>query len=70
MTRLAKSNANGGRCGARLVWERLRWHFRFESNEGESFKLNDHYITYYARMAMEREPDLEGFFEIRQLRSA
>lgn len=68
-TREAQANANGGRCGARLIWERMRWYFRFEREGGEAYKLKDHFIAYYARLVMVREPDLRGFFEIRELRT-
>jgi hypothetical protein len=32
---------------------------------GEDFKINNNYRPLYARLIMEREPDLEGFFETR-----
>lgn len=34
-----------------------------------SFKLNDHFRSRYARLLMEQEPDLEGLFELRELRT-
>jgi len=55
------------RFGIRTVWERLRWLTLFDTSrpEGEK-KLNDHYTRYYARLLMEQEPELWGFFEIRE----
>lgn len=36
---------------------------------GKPFKLNDHFTSRYARLLMEREPELAGMFETRRLRS-
>ena len=65
--RLAKHK--GFRCGARTVWEAMRWTYYVERDSEETFKLNDHYPPHYARLAMSQEPDLAGFFEIRELRA-
>lgn len=54
---------------ARGLWEMLRFDRSVVERVDEPFKLNDHYIAHYARLIMEREPDLAGFFETRQLRS-
>jgi hypothetical protein len=34
------------------------------------FKLNDHFTSRYARLLMQREPDLYGLFETRAVRAA
>lgn len=51
------------------LWEVLRWESQIVGlpDATESFKLNDHYKSRYARRIMEREPELDGFFEVRQL---
>lgn len=55
-----------------MLWQVLRWQVMsakpYDPN-GSEFKLNDHYRSRYARMIMENEEDLDGFFEIRVLRS-
>jgi len=51
--------------GIRMIWERMRWFFKFERGN-DDYKLNDHYPPYYARYIMERNPDLAGFFETRE----
>ena len=38
--------------------------------DASGFKLNNNYKPWYARLVMEREPDLAGFFETRELRTA
>ena len=50
------------------LWERMRWYMNFEKDDAEDFKLNDHYRSRYARMLMEKNPEFEGLFEIRELR--
>jgi hypothetical protein len=59
------------RIGIRTLWETLRWHHLRQTNDpsGATFKLNDHYMGRYARRIMDTEPDLDGMFEIRALRS-
>lgn len=56
------------RCGMRTIWEAMRWTFCVERTE--QYKLNDHFPPHYARLVMERESDLAGFFETRGLRAA
>lgn len=52
------------------LWEVLRWQRMMRTvDETTDLKLNDHYRSRYARLIMLTEPDLSGFFEIRQLRS-
>jgi len=53
--------------GIRSLWERTRWHFQVEKELGAEFKLNDHYHSRYARLILKEHPDLEGFFELREL---
>lgn len=72
LVRLARrAKARGHRrMGIELCFGALRWN-RLMATTGESgFKLNDHFTSRYARLLMAREPDLNGFFETRELRSA
>ena len=50
------------------LFERLRWHFRFETKSEEPFKLNNDFRSRYARLVMETESDLADFFDLRELR--
>lgn len=54
--------------GIRSLWERMRWHFQIERGD-EDFKLNDHYPAHYARLLMQEYPELQGFFETREIRA-
>ncbi len=56
--------------GIRSLWELTRWHFQIEREMGEDFKMNDHFHSRYARLLMDSEPELAGFFELRELKSA
>lgn len=57
----------GKRVGMRCLWERLRWEVYVEVPHpaGNDFRLNDHFPPHYARLLMDREPELRGFFEVR-----
>ena len=52
------------RVGMGLIFERLRWLHAVASG-GDSFKLNNNYRAYYARVVMALEPALQGFFRLR-----
>jgi len=53
--------------GMRALWEVLRYQRILQTDDPtSSFKLNDHYIPYYAREIMRRHPDLDGFFATRR----
>jgi hypothetical protein len=49
------------------IFQRARWHADIETHDPDGFKLNDHHRAYYARL-LNREPGLEDFFRIRELR--
>ena len=51
--------------GMKAVFEVVRYHRTIKTND-PSFKLNNNYTALYSRMLMEREPELAGFFKIRQ----
>lgn len=51
------------RYSIKALWEVLR--FQAIATYGDAFKLNNSFTSAYARLLMEREPELEGFFETR-----
>lgn len=60
----------GSRVGMKTLWENLRWHYMMSTNGAyEDFKLNNNYTAHYARKLMEDNGDLEGLFELRELRA-
>jgi hypothetical protein len=54
------------RWGIRNLWECMRYDFALDNPEEDDFRLNDHYTRYYARLLMNCEPGLVGFFETRE----
>ena len=59
----------GHRVGIRCLWETFRWTHRQRIDSEETFRCNDHFPSRFARLLMEREPELAGFFETRGLRA-
>lgn len=55
--------------GISYFTEHARWKRRF-STEGEAYKMPNAFRSMYARMLMEQEPALDGFFNTAELRSA
>lgn len=71
MVELAReAKAAGSKRGAKAIWEVMRWDFEVARAEGERFALNNDFPAMYARWIMAGEPDLEGFFEIRERKAA
>lgn len=70
MARAARARGHR-RIGIELLFAAMRWNrlMRTTPTDGELFKLNDHYTSRYARLIMSREPDLDGIFAVRTLRT-
>lgn len=51
-----------------LLFERLRWLYAVKTR-GSKYKLNNNWRAFYARMLMDNEPELEGWFEVRTQRA-
>jgi len=56
-----------GRVGIGMLFEVLRWHHLSTVGDADGFKLNNNYRSYYARLIMAQEHDLDGVFELRHL---
>lgn len=56
------------KIGAKAIAERIRWFVEIETI-GESFKLNNNYVSRYARIVSKIRPDLAPMFETRTLKS-
>lgn len=52
------------RIGIKMLYERVRWHTTVETRD-DTFKLNNNWHAFYARLLMQQEPELQGFFETR-----
>lgn len=63
--------AGGAKLGIATLFEKLRWEWHINGlKDVEGYKLNNNYRSLYARLIMGTEEDLDGLFEIRQLKSA
>jgi hypothetical protein len=71
LVRLARGLKDQGykRVGIKMLWETMRYRLMIETDDLDGFKLNNNYPSRYARMMMDNEPELQGFFEIRELKS-
>ena len=56
------------KMGIALIFERLRWLHFIDTRGSEGFKLSNDFRSESARLIMQQEKDLAGFFEIRELR--
>ena len=56
---------SGRRVGARMIWERMRWHLYFETT-GDTYKINNNFFPWYGRLFMHLNPEREGYFAVRQ----
>lgn len=54
------------RIGMKMLFEVVRWNRLLRTGD-RGFKLNNNYTAYYARLLMEREPELRGMFATRRL---
>lgn len=52
------------RYGMKGLFEVLRWHYALETTD-QNFKLCNNYTAFYARLIMQREPELKDFFRTR-----
>lgn len=61
--------ASGRKRGSiNQLFEVLRYEYSLRT-KGDEYKLNNNYRSYYARLLMNNEPALRGWFETRDLRS-
>jgi len=69
LVRLAREAKERGRTklGIKQIWEVCRWFVHLET--GSDPKLCNDYHARYSRLIMAQEPDLDGMFELRELRS-
>ena len=66
LARLVKSRGRP-HWGIKAAFEVARYTRIVERDDAEPFLLNNNYAPHYARLIMDREPDLAGFFAVREL---
>jgi|10_taG_2_1085330.scaffolds.fasta_scaffold121132_1 hypothetical protein len=62
---LRTKRAGRSQYGMAGLFEVLRWTHTIETH-GDDFKLNNNYRALYARLLMKNEPELDGFFKLRE----
>lgn len=67
MARAAK-RAGRTKIGAKRLVEIMRWDTNTQTT-GDTFKFNNSFTSRLVRAAIARHPELDGFFEQRELRS-
>ena len=70
---LARQAKRAGRdkIGVGMIFEVLRWQtFIAARDDEEPYRLNNSYRSRYARLVMDIEDDLDGIFDLRELRAA
>ena len=58
-------SSNAHRDLRKMLIEQMRWLWHERTTDVSGFKLNNTYASFYARLLMEREPQLRGVFELR-----
>lgn len=61
--------AQGKRPGIGFLWEWVRYFGVVRSDAEADYALDNKLRSRYARLIMEREPDLRGIFRVRDLRA-
>ena len=56
-------------CGIKALYERARWEMWFTSlDDKPPPKLSNNHTAFYARLIMEKQPELEGIFRLKRQR--
>jgi len=66
---LADKRAGMQRGGMQMYLEQVRYRMRRRTTTSEPFKVSNDFAAHYARCIMRDVPELEGFFELRELKS-
>lgn len=56
------------RIGIKMLAEVIRWN-RFLNTTDDDYKINNNFVSRYARLIVQAHPELEEMFEFRKLRS-
>ena len=59
-----KASKYRDRYSAKIIFHIMRWNTMI-SDGGEDYKIDDGWISHYARLFMQNNPALNGFFETR-----
>ena len=55
--------------GMHTIMHRIRWHINIDSKDRAGFKMNNNYSSRYARLLIQENPEFDGFFRNRRLKT-
>lgn len=58
------------RFSADAILHRVRWETLVNPQKDESYRVNDHFSSRYARKLIQEDASFAGFFELRKLHAA
>lgn len=67
---LQMKRAGHTRWSTKAAFEVLRWQWALATQSADGFKLSNDYTAPYARLLMQQEPELDGFFVTKERTSA
>ena len=63
-------NRGRRKIGIKMLFEVLRWNYYMKTDDPNSdFKINNNYAPYYARLLIEKHPEWNDLFQLREMRS-
>ena len=65
---LEAHRANRKRFSIWMIANRVRWYTQIETT-GQEFKVSNDYLALYARLIVVRNPQLDGLFQFKQMKS-
>ena len=66
-TRAARMVPRGKKVGAKLLAERLRWESIIDLKSTGEFKIQNSFVSLYARLLMWRFPEFRGMFNLKHI---
>lgn len=66
LARQFRDKRRDGKIGIAMLYEVLRWNYYMTVDSEEEYKLSNDFRACYSRLIMEREPDLDGIFNIKR----
>ena len=55
--------------GAQQIFEYMRWYCQVDKKD-RTYRINNNHFAYYARLFILKNPEYDGFFELRKLKAA
>jgi hypothetical protein len=66
LARRFRAKNRSAQTGIKMLYEVLRWEYFLATDSQDEYKLSNSYTAFYARLIMQKEPDLDGIFNLKQ----